>query len=86
MLTMHSKIKALCHRFGISYKDAAHRLYMAEIEKLKMADSTAKSYEMLKERVDDIVSEDIAPIIQEIDNWKNDNIFFIDGIWQMKAE
>jgi hypothetical protein len=83
---MHSKIKALCHRFGISYKDAAHRLYMAEIEKLKMADSTAKSYEMLKERVDDIVSQDIAPIIQEIDNWKNDNIFFIDGIWQMKAE
>ncbi len=29
-LVIHAEIKALKDRFGLSYKDAAHRLYMAE--------------------------------------------------------
>jgi hypothetical protein len=39
LLGLHAEVKALQERLGISYKDASHRLYMTEIEKLK-ADET----------------------------------------------
>jgi hypothetical protein len=35
LLGLHAEVKALQQRLGISYKDASHRLYMTEIEKLK---------------------------------------------------
>lgn len=78
---MHSKIKALSQQLGISYKDAAHRLYMAEIEHLKMADSALKSYMMLKGRIDHIVSQEIAPNVHSVDKWAYDNYIFKDGAW-----
>ena len=30
-LIIHAEIKALKDRFGLSYKDSTHRLYMAEV-------------------------------------------------------
>ncbi|KAH9481626.1 hypothetical protein JR316_0006153 [Psilocybe cubensis] len=39
MLALHSEVQALKQSLGISYKDAAHRLYMAEVAKLKVADT-----------------------------------------------
>jgi hypothetical protein len=69
MLRLHSKIIALTQRLGISYKDACHRLYMAEIERLKMADSAAKSFAMIKERIDNMIINDIAPLVDQIDKW-----------------
>lgn len=41
MLTLDTEVLALRERLGASYKDASHRLYMAEYEKLK-ADSRAQ--------------------------------------------
>ncbi|KAH9478219.1 hypothetical protein JR316_0008672 [Psilocybe cubensis] len=38
MLTLHAEVCALQKSLGISYQDAAHRLYMAEVAKLKVAD------------------------------------------------
>jgi hypothetical protein len=33
-LNLHSEVKALQATLGISYKDAAHRLYMVSVEKM----------------------------------------------------
>ena len=45
-------MKALQDQLGTSYKDASHRLYMAEVEKLEQQDITLKTYATLKERVE----------------------------------
>ena len=45
-------MKALQHQLGTSYKDASHRLYMAEVEKLEQQDVTLKTYATLKERME----------------------------------
>ncbi|KAF8811076.1 hypothetical protein BYT27DRAFT_7018481, partial [Phlegmacium glaucopus] len=34
-LSAHAEVLALQERLGISYKNASHRLYMAELERLK---------------------------------------------------
>ena len=38
-MLLHADVMSLTQQLGLSYKDAAHRLYSAEIERLKMADS-----------------------------------------------
>lgn len=45
---VHAEILALQERLGISYKDASHRLYMAELEKLKAVDKHCKALANLK--------------------------------------
>jgi hypothetical protein len=40
----HAEILALRERLGISYKDAAHRLYMAEVERLKADEKLHKAF------------------------------------------
>ena len=37
-LILHAEVVALQQKLGISYKDASHQLYMAELEKLKVAE------------------------------------------------
>ncbi|KAF8802330.1 hypothetical protein BYT27DRAFT_7261112 [Phlegmacium glaucopus] len=69
---LHVEIQALAQKLGLSYKDAAHRLYMAEIERLKMADSAAKSFSALKHRMDKIVSHELYPPISAIDGIKHE--------------
>jgi predicted transcriptional regulator len=54
-LGLHSEVKALQQVLGISYKDACHRLYMAEVEKLKREGSTHSALVSLKSRLDDIL-------------------------------
>ena len=41
LMGVQAEILDLRERLGISYKDAAHRLYMAELERVKKADSAA---------------------------------------------
>ena len=45
-------MKALQTQLGTLYKDASHRLYMAEVEKLEQQDITLKTYATLKERME----------------------------------
>jgi len=52
LLGCHAEVKALQIQLGTSYKDASHRLYMAEVEKLKQQDITLKTYATLKERME----------------------------------
>lgn len=84
MLILHSKIKGLQQLLGISYKDAAHRLYMAELERLKMADSASQSFIMLKNRIDQVVTHELAPIINAVDKWVLDDFVLEDGLWSTK--
>lgn len=46
-MSAHSEVLALQERLGISYKDATHRLYMSELEKVKRDRFSFQSYESL---------------------------------------
>ena len=43
-LSAHSEVLVLQERLGISYKDAAHWLYMDELEKVKMDQKIFKAF------------------------------------------
>jgi hypothetical protein len=43
-LSAHAEVLALQDRLGISYKDASHRLYMAEVERLKSDENMNKAF------------------------------------------
>jgi predicted phosphohydrolase len=58
---------ALQRTLGISYKDAAHRLYMAELERLKAERRAEQAFSALRERVDKTVFQEIYPPIIQID-------------------
>lgn len=47
---LHHEIKVLMERYGISYKDAAHRLYMTEWEKVRKDDRCKKAFSILADR------------------------------------
>lgn len=50
-LEAHSEILALQQRLGLSYKDAAHRLYMAELEKVKRDKMMYKAFSNLEKSI-----------------------------------
>ena len=81
MLISHAQIKALQTRFGLSYKDAAHRLYMAELESVRTSDSASTYLEAIQARAISLVIEDIGPAILAIDTGEFDNITLKDGAW-----
>jgi hypothetical protein len=68
---------------GISYKDAAHQLFMAEVEQIKKADSSAKSFDDIRWSLDHLVSESIITPIKGIDEGELDDFVFRDGKWVM---
>ena len=47
-LSAHSEVLALQQWLGISYKDAAHRLYIAELERMKSEEKTFKAFNNLQ--------------------------------------
>jgi hypothetical protein len=83
---IQADILDLHRRFGISYKDAAHRLYMAELERLKKADSVARFAGALEGRLERIVAEDIAPAISAIDEGRFDSYCLREGEWTKNSE
>jgi hypothetical protein len=56
-LLLHAEVLALQETLGISYKDASHRLYLAELEKLKVADEKYKAFKNLETRVSEFVAD-----------------------------
>ena len=50
-LSLHAEVIALQHKLGISYKDASHQLYIAEVEKLKVLGTTCKAFNNLDEHI-----------------------------------
>ena len=47
-LSAHSEVLLLKEKLGISYKDASHRLYMAELERVKRDQKIYTSFESLE--------------------------------------
>lgn len=67
MMGLHADIMTLRDTLGISYKDASHRLYMAEWEKLKIDDRLHKAYQLLNKRTHDAVVN-LQEKFQELDS------------------
>ena len=78
---LHAEVKALQQTLGISYKDAAHRLFMAEVERVKKANSAKKSFAAIRRSLESIVTSDILPPIEAIDKGMLDGYRWIDGKW-----
>ena len=83
---LHAEVKALQETFGISYKDAAHRLFMAEVERVKKADSAAKSFAAIRNSLVSLVVADIEPPIKAIDEGELDDYVWRDGKWVKRSE
>jgi len=66
MHALHVEVTAMQDRLGISYKDAAHRLYMAEIEKLKVLNHAHKVHTDAREWADESLIE-LEDLINHID-------------------
>jgi hypothetical protein len=52
LLGCHAEVKALQNNLGTSYKDASHRLYMAEVETLEQQDIMLCTYATLEKRME----------------------------------
>lgn len=74
-------MKALQDTLGISYKDAAHRLFMAEVERVKTSDSAEKSFGAIQRFLDSLVTGDIVPPIDAIDKGELDEYVWQNGKW-----
>jgi hypothetical protein len=67
ILNLHAEIKAMQVRWGLSYKDAAHRLHMMEVQKLLAETKAHSALTETLDRIDGIVHNDMFLAITEID-------------------
>ena len=82
----HAEVLALQKQLGISYKDAAHRLYMAEVERVKKSESAARGFAGVWERLENLISSDIIPPIHALDKGEFDDYIWEDGEWKKKKQ
>jgi len=66
-MAVHAEVLALQARWGLSYKDASHRLYIAEVEKLRCHATAAESLRKTRQRIDKIITHEIVPVLAKID-------------------
>lgn len=72
-LSLLAEVKALqLDQWGISYKDAAHHLYIAEIIRLKTEKEAELVIKGLLRRIDNTIHE-IYPMLAKIDNGELDS-------------
>lgn len=83
---LHEEILALQTFHAISYKDAAHRLFMAELERVKKADSAEQSFAAIRRSFESLVTSDIIPPIDAIDKGELDDYLWRDGKWWKRSE
>jgi hypothetical protein len=67
LLLLHAEVKALQGRYGLSYKDAAHRLYHSEVQKLSMANRAYQEMKEIRNHADEKIVEEIERNIASID-------------------
>ena len=85
LLILYAEIQALQSKLGITYKDATHRLFMTEVERVKQADSGVKMLRAVRQRIDDLVAREVWPPIRSIDKGEFDGYEMKDGQWQAKG-
>jgi hypothetical protein len=74
LLALHAEVKALQEQLGLSYKDAAHRLYHSEVQKLRVEDEACKTLSGIREQVEAMINENIAAKIHTADDVHRANI------------
>jgi hypothetical protein len=65
---LHAEILAIQARWGISYKDAAHRLYLAEVAKLEAEEQALRAIESIRERMDETIMDEMGGALNWIDS------------------
>lgn len=81
---LHAEVKALQATHGISYKDAVHRLFMAESERVKKAASAANAFSELQKQIHTTLNGEVLPAISAIDRGEFDDYILSDGKWKRK--
>jgi hypothetical protein len=66
-LAKHAEVKAMQERLGLSYQDAAHRLYMAAVGKAEVAQEGQVGLAELRQRIDKTIKHEIWPVVRAID-------------------
>ena len=59
---------------------------MAEVERIKKADSAQKSFAAIRRSLQNLVTSDIIPLIEAIDKGKLDGYVWKDGKWVQQSE
>ena len=83
---LHAEVLALQTRLGISYKDAAYCLFMAEVEQVKKAEAAGHLFSAIVKKVDVIVDDEIVDPIRAIDGGLLDPYELRDGLWVQKLD
>ena len=65
-LALHAEVKAMQEQYGLSYKDSAHHLYLAEVGWLKTLDRAHKSFAAIRQRIDKVVDHELLPLMQQL--------------------
>ena len=73
-LSLHAEVLALQKTLGLSYKDAAHRLYMSEVEKMKAEKQSGHSFSKIRETIDNTIINEIYPPLSKIDSGDLDGV------------
>ena len=66
-LILHAEILAIMSQLHIRYKDAAHQLYMREMDKLKSKRQTERRYKNIKEQIGTTMKKYMEGQIIDID-------------------
>ena len=67
-LNLHAEVIAMQSQWGLSYKDAAHCLYLAELEKMGGSKQAENLMINIHQQIDRIITHNINPIINYIDH------------------
>jgi len=51
---------------GLSYKDASHRLYLAELARLKEMDKAHKAVMSIRQKIDKTLDHEILPPMSQL--------------------
>ena len=64
---MHAEVVALQSQWGITYEEAAHRLYLAEVRRLKAFKDAENGFRAVRERVDKTIACEICLALEKVD-------------------
>ena len=67
VLTLHAEIRTLQSQWALSYEEAAHRLYLAEVRKLEALTDAEHGFRGVRERVDKTIELEICPVLEKVD-------------------
>ena len=67
MLALHAQVKALQEQYGLSYKDAAHHLYLSQLKVMAIAKDIEDQAVRLHGEVDDNCTKDLRGRLAQID-------------------